>query len=151
MLLSASFENYLRVQASQDVRNNLSRCFVAHDQDLAPSLIGYYTLTSFALSKNDLPEPIKPKYLPYQFAPLTLLGRLAVDDRHAGKDYGKRLLADAVVRSLEASKVVASIALIVDYKDAKSKAFYLKYGFIELPLTNRLFLPMKSLGQLSGR
>lgn len=143
-------ENYLKAQASQDVKNNLSRCFVAHDDDLDPVLIGYYTLTSYALSKSDLPDPVRPKFLPYQFAPLTLLGRLAVDDRYAGKGYGKRLLADAVVRTFEASKIVASIALIVDYKDEKSKSFYLKYGFIEIPLTHRLFLPMKSLGKLHG-
>ena len=47
------------------------------------------------------------------------------------------------------SNRVASAAIITDAKDQNASDFYKKYGFIELPKTERrLFLPMESVSAL---
>jgi hypothetical protein len=44
---------------------------------------------------------------------------------------------------------VASTGVVVDAKDAAARAFYKKYGFIELPkIDKRLFLPIATIDQL---
>ena len=59
---------------------------------------------------------------------------------------------DALHRSLESSKHVASAAVIVDAKDDSAVSFYKKYGFLELPeIERRLFLPMGTIEQLFAR
>ena len=60
------------------------------------------------------------------------------------------MLIDALRRSLAASQSVASVAVVVDAKDATGVAFYLRYGFIPFPdQPLRLFLPMKTIAQLT--
>lgn len=75
--------------------------------------------------------------------PATLIGRLAVDTNEERKGFGNRLLMDSLYRSYEASKMVASFAVVVDFIDDAAKNFYLKYGFLELIDAKRLFIPMK--------
>ena len=65
--------------------------------------------------------------------PATLLGRIAVSLKYRGKGLGERLLIDALKRSLEASRVVGSAAVIVDAKDSSGVRFYERYGFKLLP------------------
>jgi predicted GNAT family N-acyltransferase len=84
------------------------------------------------------------KKLPkYPLVPATLLGRLAVDVRLRGKGAGEHLLMDALRRALEASREVASVAVVVDAKDDSAVSFYRRYGFIGFAdQPRRLFLPM---------
>ena len=80
---------------------------------------------------------------------VTLLGRLAVSTQFRGQGLGETLLMDALYRSFESSKQVASAGIIVDAKDETAAAFYRKYGFIELPkIEKRLFLPMGTVEQM---
>ncbi|HEX9368238.1 MAG TPA: GNAT family N-acetyltransferase, partial [Vicinamibacterales bacterium] len=90
------------------------------------------------------------KRLPrYPLVPATFMGRLAVDRSYRGLRLGERLLIDALRRSLVASQVIASVAVIVDAKDQAGVAFYLRYGFLAFPdQPLRLFLPMKTVAQL---
>jgi hypothetical protein len=56
---------------------------------------------------------------------------------------------DALHRSLKLNEQVASTGVVVDAKDDAARAFYRKYGFIELPKVNkRLFLPMDTIEKL---
>jgi len=58
---------------------------------------------------------------------------------------------DALHRSLESSKQVASAGVVVDAKDASAEEFYKKYGFIELPhAARRLFVAMGTVETLFG-
>jgi predicted GNAT family N-acyltransferase len=78
-----------------------------------------------------------------------LLGRLAVDQFIAGKGYGRYLLVDALKKSYETGlQAVGSMAVVVDPVDKRSQAFYEKYGFILLPGSGKLFLPMKTIEKL---
>jgi ribosomal protein S18 acetylase RimI-like enzyme len=57
----------------------------------------------------------------------------------------------ALKQALDHSQRIASMAMVVDAKDDPAKAFYKKYGFLELPdHPNRLFLPMKTVEQMFG-
>ena len=55
---------------------------------------------------------------------------------------------DALHRSFKLSEQVASTGVVVDAKDETARAFYKKYGFIELlKIDKRLFLPMATIEQ----
>lgn len=85
----------------------------------------------------------------YQSLPATLLGRLAVDKKYKGKNFGKVLLYDALKKSLENSKEVGSIAVIVDAINELAISFYEKHGFIKFQNSkDKLFLLMPTIKTL---
>jgi hypothetical protein len=58
---------------------------------------------------------------------------------------------DALRRALEASREVASAAVVADAKDDAAAAFYRRYEFVPFAdLPNRLFLPMGLIERLFG-
>jgi len=57
-------------------------------------------------------------------------------------------LIDALKRSWENSKLIASYAVVVDPIDEEAANFYLKYDFIELPDSKKMFVAMKTLDEL---
>jgi ribosomal protein S18 acetylase RimI-like enzyme len=78
-----------------------------------------------------------------------LLGRLAVDQRHQGRGWGKVSLLDALRRGLQHRTQVAAMAVVVDAKDDAARVFYERYGFRRfLDNEYRLYLPMKTVEQL---
>ena len=113
--------------------------------------MGYYTLSNNSIPLDILP-PERRKKLPssYTAIPVTLLGRLAVDKRSQGRGLGKWLLMDALKRSFEVSLNIASYAVVVDPLDPVAEMFYAKYGFIKLPDSGRMFLSMKTIGEVFG-
>lgn len=143
-----TLDQYLHFQAGQDVKRKLSACFVA----VVPgsSLIqGYYTLSNYSLPLEGIPDYQKRK-LPrsYSSIPMTLLGRLAVDQRFQGQGLGRLLLTDALYRSLTASKIMGSFALVVDPLDVGAENFYSKYGFIKLPDSGKMILALQTVIKL---
>lgn len=141
-------DNYLHHQAGQDVKRKLSACFVINDAE-TKLIQGYYTLSNSSIPLNAVPHGFRQK-LPktYTFIPVTLLGRLAVDNRFQGKGTGKLLLIDALKRSFEAAKNIGSFAVVVDPLDKEAEAFYEKYGFIKLPDSGKMFLAMQTVKTL---
>jgi len=140
-------DNYLHIQAKQDVKRKLSACFVLEgDENI---IKGYYTLSSASIKKDLLPEAIIKKLPPaYSDLPVTLLGRLAVDNSYKGQRLGELLLLDALKRCYDASVNIGSMAVIVDPLDGDAEKFYLKYGFISLPDSGKMFIPMTTVFEL---
>ena len=139
---------YIHKQANQDIKRKLSACFVINEKET--NLIkGYYTLSNNSIPSKFVPNQIQKK-LPrsYESIPTTLLGRLAIDNRFQGKGIGKLILIDALKRSYEISKTIGSFAVVVDPIDQDAENFYEKYGFIKLPDSGKMFLPMKTISQL---
>jgi len=138
---------YLHRQAKQDVKRKLSTCFIL--PDLEGNVKGFYTLSNGGIPRNDLPQNIAKK-LPksYHSIPITLLGRLAIAKEFQGQNLGKLLLIEALTRSYKASETLGSIAVIVDPINEQAKLFYQKYSFIQLPSSDRMFLPMKTISSL---
>ena len=141
-------DNYLYYQAGQDIKRNLSACFVWNDS-LTNRIKGYYTLSNNSILPEYVTERFRKK-LPsnYHSIPSTLLGRLAVDSHFQGMKIGKLLLIDALKRSYELSKTIGSFAVIVDPIDDSAQAFYEKYGFISLVDSGKMFLPMNTIKSL---
>jgi predicted GNAT family N-acyltransferase len=141
-------DNYLHTQSKQDVKRKLAVCFVHVDEN--DNVKGYYTLSNSSIDRNLLPESIIKK-LPqsYNNLSVTLLGRLAVDEKYKGKKLGSLLLLDALKRSYENSQSsIGSMAVIVNPIDDVAKSFYEKYGFIILSDSDKMFLPMNTIANL---
>ena len=142
-------DEYIKKQASQDVKRDLSASYVL--QDYKGKVLAYYTLSSNSIPREGLPEELLKKLrLPpsYQNLPAIMLGRLAVDQEHKGKGYSKFLLQDAFEKCLLVSDSIGSLAIIVDPIDDSAAAFYRKYGLIHLESSSRMFIPMKTIREL---
>jgi len=143
-----SLNDYLKKQANQDIKKNLSLCFVLFDDENIVK--GYYTLSATSISKASLPDQLIKK-IPkgYVDLPATLLGRLAIDNSIKGKKFGERLLIDALSRTCEVAKNnIGSMAMILDPINEDAVSFYKHYGFIQLPDSGKMFLPMKTIEKL---
>lgn len=127
-------------RAGQDQKRHVSRVFVAVDP--TQSVVGFYSLSSFAFSVHDLPEGIARKLPRCDAIPGALIGRLARHVRVRGHGIGELLVADAIHRVLEVRRSLAVFAIVVDAKNDRAAAFYRGFGFRPFPLRqNRLFLP----------
>lgn len=142
-----SLTQYIRKQVSQDIRKRLATCFVAIDE--RQNVVGYYTLTSESLGRELIPEKYL-KQVPKNYnAPVILLGRLARDISAKGTGLGEYLLLDALFRSYQLSnESIGAMAVVVDPINEKAIDFYKKYGFEQLPDSEKMFLPMKVIEQL---
>lgn len=145
-----ALDNYLHNQARQDLKKRAAVPFVLTTD--GKTILGYYTLSQFAIALDVVPPEIARKLPKYSTIPATLLGRLAVSKEHRGQKLGELLLMDALKRSLDSSSQLASTAVVVDAKDEAAAAFYKKYGFIDLPkIERRLFLPMGTIEKLFAK
>ena len=137
-------DNYIRNQAKQDVTRDLSACYVLVDS--SQKVIGYYTLSSNSISKVGFPEDLLKKLPPsYTALPTVLLGRLAVDKGHKRRGYGTLLLTDALNRCVALSEDLGILAVVVDPVDDAAVQFYNSFGFILLPSTRKMFIPIKTI------
>jgi len=139
---------YMHRQARQDVKRRLAACFVLCDEDKLVK--GYYTLSSTSIPQALIPAEYAKKYpSSYQDLPATLMGRLAIDKSAIGQGYGEILLMDALKKSFVISETaIGSIAVVVVPIDAEAESFYAKYGFIKLPDSGKMFLPMDTIKAL---
>ncbi|MFZ0956889.1 MAG: GNAT family N-acetyltransferase [Candidatus Sulfotelmatobacter sp.] len=145
---NAPLDQYIREQASQDVKRRLASVFVITAKDDPKTVLAYYTLSSRELKLEQLPPEIAKRAGKYQHLGVTLLGRLAVVEKSKGTGLGALMLMNALDRSLVAAKDVASWAVFVEAIDRNAASFYRKYGFIELPEDEfKLFLPMKTVAK----
>ena len=114
-------------------------------------MLGYYTLSASVLRLDELPEYLARKLPRYPQLPVTLLGRLAVDQMAKGQGLGEHLLLDALHRSLIHAGQIAAMAVVVDAKDAAAAAFFGHYGFLDMHSNSqRLFVAMRTAAQLLG-
>jgi GNAT superfamily N-acetyltransferase len=145
----ASLDAYLKRRASQDVKKRAAVVHVMTTKDDPATILGYYSLSASSVYSNDIPETIRKSLPRYDQVGVTLMGRLAIDQRFRGQGLGSILMMDALHRAVEASQSIASFAVLVDALDDEAKAFYLHYGLIPFDTyPMRLFLPMKTIKAL---
>lgn len=141
-------DSYLQTQANQDIRRKVAAVYVLVNRAAPTVIVGYYTLSSFAVETSDLTEEVQKKLPRYPLTPATLLGRLARDLRFPG--IGEHLLVDALKRVLRHAGQIASAAVVVDVKNDGARKFYLKHGFLAFRCNPaRLFLPIKTIQELA--
>ncbi len=146
----SSLNNYIQTQVSQDVKKKLSVCFVLLDTD-QKTVLGYYTLSNGSIPHDSVPEKLRKKYpRSYDYIPVTLLGRLAIDKKVKGEGLGGKLLIDALKRSFKVSETdIGSVAVIVDPLDQDAENYYRHFGFIKLPHSGKMFLSMQTIKRLN--
>lgn len=137
----ALLDDYICRYASQDVRRNVARVFVATPESEPNRLAGFFTLSAGSVNCSELPQSLAKK-LPRYPVPVALIGRLAVAIHFQGKGLDAILLADACQKVARASTTLAVAGIVVDAKDAAAARFYQHFGFLPLPgRTDRMLLP----------
>lgn len=125
----------------------LAICFVAADSD--NNVIGYYRLLSESLGREQIPEKYTKKVPQNYNTPVILLGRLARDLTAKGTGLGEHLLLDALFRAFTLSEEsIGAMAVFVDPINEYAVNFYRKYGFDQLPCSEKIFLPMSTIRQI---
>jgi predicted GNAT family N-acyltransferase len=146
-----SLDIYLKTQAGQDVRRKANAVFVlvsaAHPQDI----LGYFTLCATALSQGDVPGPARKLVPRYPLVSATLIGKLAIAKHSHCQGLGAVLLARALQKAYESASTVGSSMVVVDAIDEHACGFYAAHGFVRLPDSMRLVLPMSAIEKLVGR
>lgn len=138
--------DYLAKIAKQDVEKDVAVCYILEGEE--DSVVGYFTLSSGSIPKEEIPEK-ESKILPrYSDIPLALLGRLAVDKKFHGKHYGEFLLLAAFTEILKVADVIGIAGVFVDPIDDSAIKFYEKFGFIKLNSSNRMFILMGTIREL---
>jgi predicted GNAT family N-acyltransferase len=139
--------DYIKKQVSQDIKKRLAVCFVAIDSD--NNVIGYYTLSSESLGREQIPDKYLKKVPQNYNAPVILLGRLARNITAKGTGLGEHLLLDALFRAFTLSEEsIGAMAVVVDPMNQFAIKFYKKYGFEQLPDSEKMFLPMSTIKQI---
>ncbi len=137
-----SLDRYLRTQASQDVWRKANGVFVLVEFEQPRMVLGYYTLCATGLPQGEVPA-VARKHIPrYPLVSATLVRRLAVSATRQGEHLGAILLADAVQRAYVSASTIGSLMLVVDAINERAAAFYEGNGFVRLPDSMRLVLPM---------
>jgi GNAT superfamily N-acetyltransferase len=143
-----SLDLYLKTQASQDMRRKANAVFVLTPVDAPSRIAGYFTLCAYGLAPGAIPETAR-KHIPrYPMVSATLLGRLAVATELQGQGLGAVLLAKALAKAYENADQVGSSMVVVDAIDERAAKFYAAHGFIQLPESMRLILPMRTIAAL---
>ncbi len=146
-----SLDRYLKTQAGQDVRRKTNAVFVLSERDDPARILGYYTLCATGISQGEVPGAAR-KHIPrYPLVSTTLIGRLAVSKDRQGQRLDAVLLADALQRAFESANTVGSSMVVVDALDESGAGFYAAHGFVRLPDSLRLVLPMRLAGGTAER
>jgi GNAT superfamily N-acetyltransferase len=143
-----ALDEYLARFARQNQESGVTRTFVAVRDAEPTRVLGYYSLAVGAIDRANLP-PSAARRFPNFPLPIVRLARLAVDRSQQGKGLGEDLLLDALARSLRVAEEVGIVAVVIDAKHERAKAFYARYEFDALPdhpLT--LWLPLPALSKL---
>ncbi|HCM7228893.1 TPA: GNAT family N-acetyltransferase [Klebsiella aerogenes] len=129
--------DWLRRRAIKNQYLNASRTFVICLEG-TQRVVGYYSIATGSVSHSDLGRSLRQN-MPDP-VPVVLLGRLAVDVCTQGHNLGKWLLNDAVMRISNLVDQVGIKAIMVHAIDAKARAFYEYFGFVQSPIAaNMLF------------
>jgi len=143
-----SLDRYFKTQANQDVKRKINGVFVLVDPCEPAKVLGYYTLCATALAQGDIPVAARKHVPRYPWVSATLVGRLAVAGHQQRQGLGALLLADAVKRAYASASSIGSSMLIVDAISEQVVAFYQANGFVRLPDSLRLILPMQVIAKL---
>lgn len=123
-----ALDTWLRNRALRNQETGDSRTYVLCENR---SVIAYYALSTASAVRTSLSGPLR-RNAPDP-VPLMLLGQLAVASSHHRKGLGSLLLRDALIRVANASRHVGFRALVTHPIDEEAHAFYVRYGFSEVP------------------
>jgi GNAT superfamily N-acetyltransferase len=126
---AAELDDWLRRFARMADAAGTARTYV---MAASRKVLGYYALTPGGVRRQDLPER-HARGMPAHPVGVILLVRLAVDRSCQGHGYGRALVADAAVRTLQAAELVGARALLVHARDDAAAGLYERLGFTRSP------------------
>ena len=141
----AELNQFLQQQARQKTVKHISKTYVACRDSEPATIIGYHTLIGYSVT-----TPPAHKYYKKYPHPLSgvKLARLAVDCSQQGQGLGKRLLIDAIYRTVLVSQQISAIGLFVDPITPEVVPFYQQYNFLPIDPNDHsrleMWLPIKT-------
>lgn len=135
----AALNDWLRNRAVKN-ESHFSRSYVACQ---GTRVAGFYCIAAGSVERAAAPGKLR-RNAP-DAIPVSIIGRLAVDQAFGGKGLGADLLSDALQRIAIAAQTIGIAAVLVQAKDEAARGFYLRCAeFIEFPEDSRtLFLPVE--------
>lgn len=120
------------------LQNQLSGASRTYAVVVENKVVAYYSLASGSVMtqsspgrvRGNLPDPI----------PVVILGRLAVAEAWQSKGFGKALLRDAILRTLQAAEKIGIRALLVHALHEQAVAFYQRLGFLSSPISKTVLV-----------
>jgi hypothetical protein len=137
-----AMNDFLRRFARQSHEQNASKTFCAIDDATPGRILGFYTITPFAVAHADVPTAMTKGLAQHEVSGFRL-ARLATDIAVAGQGLGGLLLAAAALRCLRIGVEAGGVLLIIDAKSERAAQWYANYGAQPLqdtPLT--LVMPL---------
>lgn len=125
-----TLNEWLRSRALKNETTGASRTFVTVEAE-SGVVAGYYCLSAGSLALDDSPGRVR-RNMPSPI-PIILIGRLAVDLSFSGQGVGASLLQDAILKGVEASRIVGARAFVVDALNDDAERFYRRFGFELMP------------------
>lgn len=136
--------HFARKSLKKRVKKHLSQAYALLEND---TFVGFYTLDTFAITREDFDIQNRPSGLP-PMVPVVKIGMLGVAKTLQGQGIGKRLLRDAFVKIIKISQL-AGCAGVFLLAEKEAIPFYQALGFIAIRKTTPLpmFLPIETLLQ----
>jgi GNAT superfamily N-acetyltransferase len=148
-------DNYFRKTANKLAKAGNARVYVMMTSENG-DVIGFYALNAHSVDFTELPSRYARTRPSHGAVPAAFISMIGIDRRYAGKGYGGDLLADALLRIVQAADRIGIAVVILDVLGdgnpehvARRKTLYLRYGFEALPSNPlRLFLPVAAIRRL---
>ncbi|HEY6253214.1 MAG TPA: GNAT family N-acetyltransferase, partial [Candidatus Angelobacter sp.] len=125
-----ALDDWLTRRALSNEETGASRTYVVC---LENRVVGYYVLAVGAVTHAEAPGRIR-RNMPDP-VPVMVLGRLAVDETAQGRDVGRGLLRNAILRTLQAAEIAGIRAILVHAISERAKQFYVRAGFSPSPVS----------------
>lgn len=145
-----ALDAWIEKHARQAEASGSARVFVTTDD--GEKVAGFYALSAASVGPGDATERLLKGQPKQQAVPVILVGRLAVASDHQGKQVGRSLLQDALLRCATAAESIGARGVIVHAISDDAVAFYERFGFEASPTDpHHLILLMKDLRRLLSR
>ena len=124
-----TLDGWLREQARSATHRRTARTWVwVRDPG---AVVGFYALSAHKIARDDVPGKIG-RGGPAEI-PAVLIARFALHAELRGQDLGQVLLADALSRIVDATRVVAARVVVVDALHEGVATCYARHGFRRIP------------------
>lgn len=124
-------DSWVHRHAKRAPSNSTAVVYVSFPEGTDDALVaGVYTLSTRSVRRDEITSRRLTRNTPDQI-PCILLGILGVDRNYQGLGLGSRMLADAIVRCVDASLIIGTKALVVEPADEKARDFYRHYDFAD--------------------
>jgi len=121
---------FVKKNLKKRVKRHLSQAYVLLDEN--ERFVGFYTLDSFAIAKNDFElEENKPSLGLPPIVPVVKLSMIGIDKSLQGKGLGKRLLRDVFLKVYQISQLAGCVGLYL-LAEKEAIPFYENLGFIKI-------------------